>query len=126
MPTKDNVTSQQFDRRISIQAPTRTSDGQGGETVVWNTVYTCWADIQNFPHGRGLFRHFMAQQLYPQVNTIIAIRYQADYHVDATMRIVYVKGPLTHPYQILGIENPSEANVSLLFYCQENQAMGFN
>lgn len=126
MPVKDNVNGAQFDRRISFQAPTRTPDGQGGSTVTWNTVYTCWADMQNFPRGRGLFRKFMAQQLYPQLTTIIQIRWQTQVHIDPTMRILYTKGPDTKIFQILGVESPGDANISMSFFCQENQTVGYN
>lgn len=126
MPVKDNVHGAQFDRRIQIQAPSRVSDGQGGETITWNTVYTCWADMQNFPRGRGLTRKFMAQQLYPQLTTIIQIRWQPTYHIDPSMRISYTKGPLIKIFQILGIESPGDANISMFFFCQENQTVGYN
>ncbi len=126
MPAKDRVIAAQFDRRIEFHSKAAVSDGQGGEIDTWTTVYTCWADIQNFPHGRGLLRKFLAQQLYPQVTTVIQIRFTTPVHFDATMRIQFIKGPLTHTYQIVGVENLSEANVSLFFYCIEEQAKGFN
>lgn len=103
-----------------------TDDGQGGNSNPWSDVYTCWADMQDFPHGRGFFRKMLYMQLYPQANRLVVIRYQTQYHIDATMRIKYVKGTTTHYLKILGTENPNEANVSILLYCQEDQAKGAN
>lgn len=124
MPVKDSVSASQFNKRITIQNPVDTDDGQGGATRTWNNLYFCWADIQNFPHGRYLARRWFAQQLYPTLQVIVQIRWQPNIQIDATMRILFVKGLKTHIYQILGDENPNEANVSLILYCMELQAKG--
>lgn len=126
MPTKDHVATGQFDRKIAIQARTRVDDGSGGDTGSWNTVYTCFADLQNYPHGRGLFRKYLFAQLYPQMTTVIQIRFQKSVVIDATMRVEYVMHGQTHHYKILGVENPAEANVSLFLLCQEDQAQPVN
>lgn len=124
---KDTLDSSDLNRRIQIQAITgQTPDGQGGFVDTWTTVYTCWANIQNFPHGRGLFRKFLFAQLYPQMNTTIQIRFQMSVAIDATMRVLYPAHGVNHTYQILGVENPLEANVSLWLLCQENQAQPVN
>ena len=94
--------------------------------MTWETVYTCWANIQNFPHGRGLFRRFLFQQLFPQVTTAIQIRFQKSLLIDATMRVLYPAHGINHIYQILGVENPLEANVSLWLMCREDQAQAIN
>src|SRR5579885_2351413 len=122
MPLRDTVASHDFTRRIQIQQAIKTPDGQGGFAVTWETVYTCWANIQNFPHGRGLFRRFLFQQLFPQVTTAIQIRFQKSLLIDATMRVLYPAHGINHIYQILGVENPLEANVSLWLMCREDQA----
>ncbi|MGH2478514.1 MAG: head-tail adaptor protein [Ktedonobacteraceae bacterium] len=122
--TKDQIDSSDLDRRIQIQSISgKTPDGF---VDVWSTIYTCWANIQNFPHGRGLFRRFLYSQLYPQMNTTIQIRYQQSVRIDATMRVLYPAHGVNHIYQILGVENPLEANVSLWLLCQENQAQAAN
>ena len=123
MAIKDSVSTGQFDRRISIQSYTRVDDGQGGSSDgTWSTIYACFADMQNPLHGRGLYRKFMFAQLYPQASMIIQIRFQKTIPIDATMRVQYVAHGVTHLYQILGVENPNEANVSLYLLCTEYQA----
>jgi SPP1 family predicted phage head-tail adaptor len=125
--TKDTANGADFNRRIQIQAPSSSDDGQGGSSPTsWNTVYTCWANIENFPHGRGLFRKFLFQQLYPQMTTTIQIRFQKSVAIDPTMRVLYQAHGVNHIYQILGIENPMEANVSMWLLCMENQAKAVN
>ena len=122
---KDKVDAARFDRKISIQAPTISADAQG-TTTAWNTVYTCFASIENQPHGRGVFRRYLYQQLYPQLTAIVQIRYQQSTPIDATMRIQYIAHGVTHIYQIIGIENPNEANISMYLLCQEQQAKSVN
>ena len=128
MSTKDTVTSGQFDRRITIQAPPTgwVDDGQGANTAAWADLYTCWADKQDFPHGRFLYRKFLFQQLFPQATTTFCIRYQAEVPVDASMRVKYVKAGITHYYKILGVENLYDANTSVYLMCQEDQAQAPN
>lgn len=126
MPTKDQVASHDFTRRIQIQKATRVDDGQGGATETWETVYTCWANIENFPHGKGLFRKFMFAQLFPQLTTTIQIRFQRSVLIDATMRVLYPAHGINHLYQIIGVENPLEANVSIWLMCREDQAQAIN
>lgn len=124
--SKDTVDSSDLNRRIQIQQVTLTDNGEGGFNETWNTVYTCWANIQNFPHGRGLFRRFLLGQLYPQMNTTIQIRFQQSVVIDHTMQVLYPAHGVNHIYQILGVENPLEANVSIWLLCQENQAQPVN
>lgn len=126
MPTKDAVASHDFTRRIQIQKATRVDDGQGGATETWETIYTCWANIENFPHGKGLFRKFMFAQLFPQLTTTIQIRFQRSVLIDATMRVLYPAHGINHLYQIIGVENPLEANVSIWLMCREDQAQAIN
>jgi SPP1 family predicted phage head-tail adaptor len=124
--SKDTVDSSDLNRRIQVQHVTLTDNGEGGFNETWNTVYTCWANIQNFPHGRGLFRRFLLGQLYPQMNTTIQIRYQTSIQINDQMRVLYPAHGVNHLYQILGVENPLEANVSIWLLCQENQAQPVN
>jgi SPP1 family predicted phage head-tail adaptor len=124
--SKDTVDSSDLNRRIQIQQVTLTDNGEGGFNETWNTVYTCWANIQNFPHGKGLFRRFLLGQLYPQMNTTIQIRFQQSVQITDQMRVLYPAHGVNHIYQILGVENPLEANVSIWLLCQENQAQPVN
>lgn len=123
---KDRVSAGQFDRQIQIQSYTRVDDGAGGSTGTWNTIYTCMADIQNQPHGKGLFRRYTFMQLYPEMTLVVQIRFQLDVLLDATMRIQYTAHNVTHTYQIIGVENPTEANYSMYLLCKEYQAKTVN
>ncbi len=126
MARKDNTSAGKYTRRIIIQNPPGTDDGQGGQTGSWTDAYPCWANIVDFPFGRGAGRAFFAQQLYPTMTTMIAIRYQTSFHIDASKKVKYVRGPTTHLYKILGAKNPDEANKEILLFCQEDQAKGAN
>jgi|SRR5579862_9563 len=132
MPVKDKVATFQFNRKIVIQKPTAgVDDDQGGglgpsAASEYVDYYTCFADIQNQPHGRGLFRKFLLQQLYPQLTTIIQIRYQQTFPIDATCQVKYIAHGIMHIYKILGIENTAEANISMYLLCREDQAKAVN
>ncbi len=129
MSKKDNVSAEQFDRRITIQKPPvpgTSDDGQGGQSGNYIDVYSCWANIVDFPYGRGANRRFFAQQLYPTMTCMISIRYQPTYHIDASMKIKYVRGAVTHLYKILGVKNMQEASISIAMFCQEDRAKGIN
>lgn len=123
---KDKVRAGQFDRQITIQKHTRVDDGAGGDSGSWATVYTCMADIQNQPHGRGLYRRYAFMQLYPEMTLVIQIWFQLDVPIDATMRVQYTIHNVTHTYQIIGVENPAEANYSMFLLCKEYQAKTVN
>lgn len=123
---QDVVDSSDLNRRIQIQQNTPVLNTQGGSTDNWQTIYMCWANIQNPQHGKGLFRKFLFSQLYPQLTTIIQIRFQKTVTIDATKRVLYPAHGVNHIYQILGVENPAEANVSMWILCQEEQAQAVN
>jgi hypothetical protein len=122
---KDQTDGSDYSRRIAIQAVTYTQVGRG-KSETWNTVYSCWANKADFPHGRGLSKAFKFSQLYPTANTTFQIRFQLSTPLDDTMRVQYIAHGVTHIYQILGIENPNEANVSLWLMCQEQQVKSEN
>jgi SPP1 family predicted phage head-tail adaptor len=127
MAVKDQVHSNQFTRPVTIQyISAYTDDGQGGQVPTWTTLYSCFADIQDFAHARGLKRMFFAQQNYPQTNTIVVIRWQNQYHIDGTMRVQHVRNGVTHNLKILDAGVFNESNVSIYLNCQEDQAKGVN
>lgn len=127
LQAKDSITTGQLTRRVQIQSLTLTPDGQAGNTESWTTIYSPLADIQNYPHGRGLFRKWFAMQLYPEANTIIQIRYVPKLNINASMRILSDENGLTHTYLIVGPPvNLNRANVSIYIPCQEIQAQGVN
>lgn len=131
---QDQVDSSDLNRRITIQAPVTDTDsatiaqggGYGPNPAAWSDVYPCWASMQNPPRGRGLSRAYRFLQLYPTATMIVQIRFQTSVAIDATMRVAYVAHGITHYYQIIGVENPMEANVSLYLMCTEYQAKAVN
>ncbi len=129
---QDQVDSSDLNRRIQIQQNQYSFDAQNNRIDNWTTVYTCWANISNPAKGKGLYRKFLYGQLYPQLTTIIQIRFQQSVAIGAgdlnnkPMRVLYPAHGVNHIYQILGVENPNEANISLWLLCQENQAQAVN
>lgn len=120
------VSANDLNRRITFQQKTDVDNGLGADPV-WNDVYTCSAKKENFPHGRGLFRAFVYAQLYPQVTTTFQIRFQRSVQIDInTMRVKYSAHGTDHFYQIMGIENPDEANAFMFLLCREDQAKAVN
>lgn len=127
LQAKDSLTIGQFNRRVQIQSMALISDGQGGNTENWTTFYSPLADIQNYPHGRGLFRKWFAEELYPEANTIIQIRYAPKLNINASMRILSNEDGINHIYLIVGPPvNLNRANISIYIACQEIQAQGVN
>lgn len=124
MSAKTKVNASTYDRPITIQKPVDTDDGQGGSTRTWVDYYPCMASLESFARGRGLVRAYFAMQLYPMQSRIIAIRWQTDFPVDATMRIVSVQGGKTHIFQIIDPDNFTVANVEIVMLCTEWQAKG--
>jgi head-tail adaptor len=124
---KDKAVAHQFSRPITVQQLVKTADGQGGFSQGWQDYYACFADIQNFPHVRGLMRQFLYAQLYPQANTIIVIRYAPGMAFDASMQITSVEAGITKTYRIIGPPvNANRANITIQFFCREDQAKGVN
>src|SRR6266849_1255077 len=116
---KDRVSGADFNRRIQLQSDMLTQAGDGTSTDSWTTVYTCWANIQFPPHGRGLTRLMQFGQLYWNVNAIIQIRFQKTVVITDKMRILYPAHGINRIFKIIGIENTLEANVSIWLLCQE-------
>lgn len=125
---KDKFSASQANRKIVIQSPAaRVDDGQGGSPNNWVDAYTCWADKQDLPHGRGLFNKYMLMQKFPQATTTFQFRFQYGMLIKPDMRVKYVAHGITHTYRLLGPpQNLNEANVSILLICQEDQAQAVN
>lgn len=69
--------------RITIQQPSDTPDGIGGNTRTWTTFATVWASIEPL----NAFQIFKAQHLEHRVTHKVMIRYLAGLTSD--MRISY-------------------------------------
>jgi len=93
----------QLKHRIKIRNKIRVSDGRGGYTIPvkvsdWPIVAEVWAAISPMD-GKEIQKY---QAIYPEVNTKILIRYNAD--LDAE----YIIEHKSKIYEILGYVNPKE------------------
>jgi len=95
--------------RVTIEQPTRASDGQGGYTETWSTLATVWAAIKPVTARETYFGH----KLEHRVTHKITIRYRSDIAIQ--MRIA--QG--TRYFQIHGYKNVDERNRFLELLCEE-------
>lgn len=124
---KDRVNGADFNRRIQFQSnATATQNADGSQTDNWTTVYTCWANFVDKLQAKGYSRALRFFQLFPQAQRVIQIREFHSIKLDAKLRILYPAHGINHVYQILGAENPNDANVSIWFAVVENQAQAAN
>lgn len=71
-----------LDRRITIQAPTRSRNSLGEEVQSWSDTAEVWAEVKPLT-GRELFQ---AQQVVEQATHQVTIRYRAG--ITSDMRVV--------------------------------------
>lgn len=45
MSIRSNVDARRLDQRITFQRKTQTPDGEGGQTITWNDLVSCWAAV---------------------------------------------------------------------------------
>lgn len=45
MSIRSNVDARRLDQRITFQRKTEVPDGEGGQTVTWNDLISCWAAV---------------------------------------------------------------------------------
>jgi len=72
-----------FKRRVIIEEPAKVSDGMGGNTVTWSTVFTAWCSIKPLS-GR---ERMTAMKMEAQITHKIMMRY--DSRVTTKLRINY-------------------------------------
>ncbi|SRR5579884_2075135 len=129
---KDQISSSDLNRRIQIQQNQYTWVDQNNRQDNWQTIYTCWANFVDRSMGRGMGKVYRYFQLYPEADRAMQIRFQKSVAVGAgdlnnkPMRVLYSAHGVNHVYQLLGVENPNEANVSLWLICHEVQAQVVN
>lgn len=127
MARDDSLDAGYFNKPIQFQLAQTTPDGSGGETVTgWSLVYKCFAHIDNFAAANGtalrrtIRRPFLYMQLYPEMESLISIRYQASIALTPAMTIVYK----SRRYQILGLNIPHEELTTILIPVVVYQAPG--
>lgn len=69
--------------RVTVEAPVASSDGQGGQEIVWEEVAQLWAEVR--PVGNGARERASGQQPEAAAGYRVRIRTRAD--IDATMRL---------------------------------------
>lgn len=121
MALDDSVSASFFNKPIKFQLLPRVEDGSGGNSNnVWSTVYSCFAHIDDFPFAKGMSRNYTYGQLYPTMDALVTIRYQASTTLTPAMTILY----RNRRYQILGLKIPHEELVSILIPVRWYQAQG--
>lgn len=106
---------------VAFQELTGVSNGQGGLVNGGN-----WTDVVGLAHVPLAFntwtpyQHFVAQQLYPGVNSRAVMRYRPSVNVTTAMRAVYGN----HIYMVRGVSNFNEANADIVLFLEELQATG--
>lgn len=79
--------------RVQLQRPAATSDGQGGQTIVWTVVASIWAEVVPV---RAWETNFSSAVQYRRTHTM-TIRWNDS--IDTTQRVVF--GSQT--FQVKGI-----------------------
>jgi SPP1 family predicted phage head-tail adaptor len=109
-----------LNRRIQIQQQTTTQDSFGQEQQTWNTVYTCWAEI-DIQQSQLIYS---TAEFVSKVTHRITIRWTFSEVFVPNMRIVFTEPytNVTHTYNIEAITNPKQQNFWLIFLCYELNA----
>ena len=107
-----------FDRKVFIERPVTTLDGQGGATVSWQNVFlgTIWAHMEPWK-GKEIFAN---QQMYPNSWQRVLIRYRKTVNITAIMRLRYK----SREFNIRWVGVPAEARKVIELLCEELQAKG--
>jgi len=117
------IKSGELNRRIELQMPVDTPDGQRGFTRTWVTVPGCKSvpagmKYSNVPR-RG-DETWVAQQVYPTAFVIFKIRYRPSTNISDIQRVVYGK----RIFNIRSTIVPDERQTAILLQCEELQAQG--
>jgi SPP1 family predicted phage head-tail adaptor len=111
------LTAGSMNRRIQIQSQSTTQDEVGQAEQVWDTIYSCWAniDIQN---SQLLFStaEFMSKAVVR-----ITIRWTSSVIINSSNRIIYLE-PITgvqHIYEIQAVLNTRQTNKEMILMAYE-------
>jgi SPP1 family predicted phage head-tail adaptor len=109
-----------LNRRIQIQAQSATNDldaFQQPTTASWQTVYTCWANIDV---QRSQLVYSTAE-FVSNTTFRITLRWTSSVIFSAQQRVLYTE-PTTgvvHTYEIKGVMNDNQANKQIILLCYE-------
>lgn len=98
-------------RRIQIQKPVTTTDGEGTESVVWSPLVSTWAEI-DWLQGRQVLE---AEQVEHPRTVTVTVRNQPSIPITAAMRVVYG----VRVFEIQAIVPDQEPPRSLALTCTE-------
>lgn len=103
-----------LNKRIALQAETRTPDGAGGYALTWTTVASLWANIQPV-FGRETSA---ADRQESRVTHKITLRWQSAVTPTASMRVLYK----TRAFNIRAVLNANEADRWMILLAEEGSA----
>lgn len=117
------VQSGKMNRRIALQTPVDTPDGQRGATRTWVNLPGCSSvpasmDYSNVPRKGD--EGWLAQQIYPTAFVIFKIRYRPSVNIKDGYRVVYGK----RVFRIRSTTVPQERRSLISLQCEELQAAG--
>ena len=123
LSSRKQVSSTASGRKVyaKFQKLTGTPDGQGG-FVGGGT----WVDVPGLTivpvtlRTWSPYEKFMAQQLYPGVQSRAYMRWRRGVNILVQWRMMYGN----HTYWIRGVSNYDEANTDIILYLEEWQATG--
>ena len=122
-PGASIVKSGELNRRITLQGPVDTPDGQQGFTRTWVTLPGCASvpasmDYSNVPRrGDELW---VAGQVYPTAFIIFKIRYRPSINISDIHRVLYG----IRIFNIRSTTVPQESRTIIMMQCEELQAKG--
>ena len=99
-----------LNKRVELQQPTTTSDGIGGFTTVFSTIYTCFAAVWPISANEQIKN----QQTSMEITHRVRIRYKSG--IDASYRIKFG----SRYFSIVSVINPNESNKMLELLCKES------
>jgi len=98
--------------RLFVQEQTRTPDGQGGASVAWSTMSN--GAIWGFVEPMSANEQMQYGQVWPNCNHVIEVRYFSG--ITSKRRILFG----TRAFQISGVLNVGERNITQKVYCEES------
>lgn len=97
---------------VEIQQPTRTSDGQGGQSVSWATLDTVYGSVEALSYREAI----QAAQVTDSLQTAVTIYYRSD--VSVKHRLVIEGRTLA----IQSVQDPDGLREMLRLICAEVSA----
>jgi SPP1 family predicted phage head-tail adaptor len=117
-PADFNIKAGYLDRKITIQQPSDSADGEGGTVRTWTTYVTTFASIQPF---KGM-EIFSADQVFSEQWVRMLIRYRPSQPISTAMRVQYG----SKVYEIRQAYDKAAQRRMVEMLCQELRTTGSN